>query len=130
MTTGISSEQGLGPIRLPVCSQCLFASGQMRFPFVLKSADTRHRKPKFLRKKVDELLSHGLVRRNNSSEWACAPLIVLKDGPEKFRFTVDLQPVNSETILHTWPTPDLESMTSELAGDCCFSIINLCHGCW
>ena len=31
--------------------------------------------------------------RKHSSEWACAPLIVPKDGPEKFRFTVDLRPV-------------------------------------
>jgi hypothetical protein len=84
----------------------------------------------FLRSKVDELLRLGLVKANNSSEWACAPLIVPKDGPEGFRFTVDLRPVNMQTIPHTWPMPNLETATAALAGDRCYASIDLCHGYW
>jgi len=84
----------------------------------------------FLRKKVEELLSMGLIRANNRSAWACAPLIVPKAGPEEFRFTVDLRPVNSQTIPHAWPMPDLESMTSQLTRDTCYATLDLCQGYW
>ena len=36
----------------------------------------------FMKVKVAELERLGLVRRNTESAWACAPLIVLKPGPE------------------------------------------------
>lgn len=69
----------------------------------------------FLRKKVDEMVKLGLVYPNNTSQWACAPLIVPKQGVEKFRFTVDLRPVNNQTIPYVWPMPDLESISNKLA---------------
>ena len=84
----------------------------------------------FLRKKVDQLLDLGLIVRNNTSQWASAPLIVPKAGPERFRFTVDLRPINSQTIPHVWPMPSLEAMTLELAGDTCYATIDLCNGYW
>ncbi len=49
----------------------------------------------FMKKKCDQLLEVGYIYRNPSSKWACAPLIVPKEGSEKFRFTVDLRPVNA-----------------------------------
>ncbi len=49
----------------------------------------------FMKKKCDEFLNVGYIYRNHSSKWACAPLIVAKDGPEGFRFTVDLRSVNT-----------------------------------
>lgn len=82
----------------------------------------------FLRSKVDELLRLGIIRRNNESQWACAPLVVPKAGSEGFRFTVDLRPVNSQTIPYTWPMPDLESATAELSGDSVNAVIDLCQG--
>jgi len=84
----------------------------------------------FLRGKIEELLRLGLIRKNNSSEWACAPLIVPKAGPEGFRFTVDLRPINNQTVPHAWPMPNLETATAELAGDTCYASIDLCHGYW
>ncbi len=35
-----------------------------------------------MKKKCDELSHVGYIYRNPSSKWACAPLIVPKDGPE------------------------------------------------
>ena len=84
----------------------------------------------FLRKKTDELLALGLVRRNNSSQWACAPLIVPKPVSEKFRFTVDLRSVNKQTVPHPWPMPHLETALAELSGASCFASIDRCHGYW
>ena len=84
----------------------------------------------FLKEKVDELLQLGLVRRNNESRWACAPLIVPKKGPELFRFTVDLRPLNSQTITHAWPMPHLEAISAQLSEDICFATIDLCHCYW
>ena len=84
----------------------------------------------FLRNKIDELLSLGLIYENNTSQWASAPLIVPKAGPEKFCFTVDLRPVNLQTVPHLWPMPNLEQVTSELANDVCYASLDLCHGYW
>ncbi len=38
----------------------------------------------FMKKKCDELLEVGYIYRNPSSKWPCAPLIVPKEGSEKF----------------------------------------------
>ena len=84
----------------------------------------------FLRKKTDELLELGLIRRNNKSQWACAPLIVPKPGPEQFRFTVDLRPVNEQTVVYSWPMPHVEAAVTQLAHDTCYASIDLCHGYW
>lgn len=84
----------------------------------------------FLRRKVGELIQLGLVRRNNRSQWACAPLLVPKPGPEEFRFTVDLRPVNHQTIPFIWPMPHPETAISDLAGDTCSACIDLFHGYW
>ena len=51
----------------------------------------------FLKTKVQELISARDIFHNNASEWACAPLVVLKPGKEGFRFTVDLRLVNAQT---------------------------------
>ena len=84
----------------------------------------------FLQTKVKELLDLGLIRRNPSSAWASAPLVVPKPDPEKWRFTTDLRPVNKVTVPHAWPMPDLESVTARLAGQHCFAAIDLCHAYW
>lgn len=55
----------------------------------------------FLRAKTDEMLQPGPVRRNNQFQLACAFLLVLKIGPEQFRFTVGLRPVNNHRIPFT-----------------------------
>jgi len=85
---------------------------------------------KFLREKTDELLGLGLIFPNNQSEWASAPLIVPKKGGEGYRFTVDMRPVNKQTVQHVWPMPNLESVTSQLQGAQCFSVFDFCNGYW
>ena len=57
----------------------------------------------FLKKKCEELVRAGYIYRNSSSKWACAPLIVPKQGTEKFRLTIDLRPINAQTKKNVWP---------------------------
>jgi len=84
----------------------------------------------FLQSKVKELERIGLVRRNPTSAWACAPLIVPKSGPEEFRFTTDLRPVNKVTVPHIWPMPDLEASLGKLKNKKVFALIDLCQCYW
>ncbi len=60
---------------------------------------------KFMKKKCDELLKVGYIYRNPSSKWACSPHIISKNGPEGFRFIVDLRPVNAQAKKHVWRMP-------------------------
>ncbi len=92
----------------------------------------RYSRPKaaFLRSKVDEIRRLWFVWRNNSSQRACAALVVPKQGPELFRFSVDLRSVNSETMSECWPMPDLDLASSKLAGSTCYGVIYPCHGYW
>lgn len=78
---------------------------------------------------MDELMNLGLVRRNNQSEWACAPLLVPKKGPEQFRLTVDLRPVNHHTVPFIWAMYH-QTAVSEIAGETCHACIELFHGYW
>ncbi len=70
----------------------------------------------FLKQKVKDLTDAGYIVRNNTSKWACAPLIVPKPGKEGFRFTVDLRPVNAQTKKAVWPMPHAYPMLAKLTG--------------
>ncbi len=85
---------------------------------------------KFLRENVDEFQRLGLIRADNTSSWACAPLIIPKTGPEKYRLTIDLRLVNRQTVKTSWPMLNMDSAATELAGDSCFAVIGLCQGYW
>ena len=54
----------------------------------------------FLMDFVKKLVRNGMAYLNPTSAWACAPLLVPKAGAARFRFTVDLRPVNKFTIKH------------------------------
>lgn len=58
-----------------------------------------------LPKKVDETLKLGLIKPNKRIQWNCLSLIIFKTGPEQYRFTADIRPVNSHTVPYTWPMP-------------------------
>lgn len=62
----------------------------------------------FIKKVMDELISHGIVYPNLSSPWACTPLIVPKPDLAEWRFTVDISPVNKFTIPYQCPMPVIE----------------------
>lgn len=57
-----------------------------------------HEQREFLRRSVDTFVENGHAYRNLNATWCSAPLIMLKEGPAKFRVTVDLSPVNKYTM--------------------------------
>ncbi len=83
-----------------------------------------------MKKKCDEILNLGYIYRNPSSKWACAALIVPKDGPEGFSVTADFRPVNAETKEHSWPMPHADPMLAKLAGTSMFFKLDFTHGYW
>ena len=84
----------------------------------------------FLRRFVGRLLENDLANRNPRATWCSAPLLVPKTGPDGYRFTVDLRPVNRVTVLLSWPMPHLESELSRLVGSKVFATFGLSHGYW
>lgn len=58
-------------------------------------------------KLTKELEEKGLIYANPSSKWACAPLIAPKKGPDEWRFTSDLRPVNFYTYPFAFPMPNV-----------------------
>ncbi|POM68944.1 Hypothetical protein PHPALM_14828 [Phytophthora palmivora] len=84
----------------------------------------------FLRTYVQELLDNGLVRRNNSSRWACAALPVRKAGGDGFRITVDYRPVNKLTVPLAGTTPNLTAVTQSVRGAYGFGQFDLFKRFW
>ena len=82
----------------------------------------------FLKKKCDELVKAGFIYRNQNSKWACAQLIVPKQGLEKFRLTIDHRPINAQTKKNVWPMPHAEPMLAKLTGAKKFFKIDFIHG--
>ena len=79
----------------------------------------------FLSKFVQDLVEHKMVYLNQTSQWASALLLVHKPGPAKFRFTVDLRPVNKYTIKHQFPMPNLEHELNKLSGSQFYATFDL-----
>lgn len=84
----------------------------------------------FLSNFVSELMEKGMLYPNPTAAWAAAPLLVPKPGPAKFRFTVDLRPVNKYTLKHQYPMPNIEFELHRLTKATCFATFDLSHGYW
>ena len=84
----------------------------------------------FLARFVAQLEAAGMIYRNPRAAWCSAPLLVPKPGPAQFRFTVDLRPVNKQTVPCSWPMPHVESELARLRGTTCFASFDLSHGYW
>lgn len=63
----------------------------------------------FLWSKRDELLRLGIIKRNNSSAWACAPFVVPKPGSRELRLIIYLRPLNHQTVPSTSHLPSIET---------------------
>jgi hypothetical protein len=84
----------------------------------------------FLQKFVNDLVRNGMAYRNPNSSWCSAPFLVPKPGPSQFRFTVDLRPVNKQTVPQAWPMPHIESELYKVRGAMCFATFDLSSGYW
>jgi hypothetical protein len=77
----------------------------------------------FLKHFVDELVRSGLAYRNPRATWCSAALLVPKPGPAMFRFTVDLRPVNKQTVPCSWPMPHIKSELARVHGSQFFATL-------
>lgn len=79
---------------------------------------------------VDELTRYGLFYANPASPWASAPLLVPNPGPARWRFTVDLRPVNRFTVRHQFPMPILEHELTKLAKSWFYANFDFVQSYW
>ena len=84
----------------------------------------------FLSKCVANLVKHNMAYSNPSSPWACAPLLVPKTGPEGFRFTVDLRPVNKFTVRYQYPMPNIEHELTKTSRSSVYAEFDFVHSYW
>lgn len=82
----------------------------------------------FMKTFVSNLVRCGMAYFNPTSPFACAPLLVPKPGPAKFRFTVDLHLLNKYTVRHQLLMQNLEHELSDLGGCKYFATFNVSHG--
>lgn len=85
----------------------------------------------FLKKFVSNLVYNDMAYPNPTSSWACAPLLVPKPGSDvRYRFTVDLRPVNKFTVKHQFPMPNLEHELTRLSESRYYATFDLSHCYW
>ena len=66
-----------------------------------------------------------LVDLGFCEEMATATLLVhKKESRSKYRFEIDLRPVNAATMKESWPMPHLDSEILELKGSVCFAVLD------
>jgi len=81
----------------------------------------------FIKNKVRELLSKGIIKRTRS-EWNSPILVVPKAGEERFRLVVDYRRLNKRIAGDTYPLPHIEDLLTKTAQARVFSKIDLVSG--
>lgn len=84
----------------------------------------------FMTDVVNRLVVTGMACSNPTPKLSSAPLIVLKYGKDKFRFTMDLRAVNRSTIRHHYLVPLLKSEFTKFLGSKFYANFDLSHEYW
>ncbi len=75
-------------------------------------------KQKEIRKQVDSLLSLGVIKESQASEWSQVHLVpkpTPEGMPQKWRFTLDYVRLNSATgALEGWPIPNIQQIINRI----------------
>lgn len=97
-----------------------------------RSTQRRYAAPQraFIAATIKNLERVKAVYANPKATWASPARAVQKCGPEKSRFTVDLQGPNSETIPIASAMPDLEGMITSTSGSKIFAKLDMIHAFW
>ncbi|KAH7462617.1 Retrovirus-related Pol polyprotein from transposon 297 [Phytophthora ramorum] len=85
---------------------------------------------RYLEEHIEELVRHGLVKKNHRSRWASAPRIVAKRKPGEYRMTVDTRAVNALTEPMPWPMPDIEADLAQVEDSEAYFTIDWWRGYW
>lgn len=115
------------PVKLPPLKiQLLPDAHPVRVKLRNHSEDQR----KFLKEFVENQERYEHVYRNPTAIWASAAHLVPEPGPKRWRFTVDLRPVNRFTTVLQFPMPIIEYELGKLQGSGFFATFDLSNGCW
>ncbi|CAF1442774.1 unnamed protein product, partial [Rotaria sordida] len=79
-----------------------------------------------LKRIIDQLEKSNQIRPS-SSPWS-SPVLLIKKKDGDYRFVVDYRKLNSITTKDSYPIPTIESTLQQLAGNCCFSKLDLRSG--
>jgi hypothetical protein len=96
-------------------------------------APPRHYNPRqrsFISTYCDKLLRNKLAVKIKTSDWVSPPLLVKKDPPAYFRFTLDLRGPNYATRKHNFVMPNLEEELAKLSGAKYFARLDFAQGFW
>lgn len=96
-------------------------SGSVRVKLCKYSQEQRE----FLKRIVEDLSRCGMELSNPTSTWARAPLLVPKNGPAKFHFTVELRSVNRATLKHGYLMPNVEQELQSISGSMVYAKLDL-----
>lgn len=87
-------------------------------------------KRQFLHQFFNLLLTADMAYMSPSEAWACAPLLVPKDGPSLFCFNVDPRPVNCFTVKHHFSMQNVKHELRQLSTSRYFAIFYSFYGYW
>ena len=99
-------------------------------PTVVKLRRYSPEQRQFLKKLMDQLIKLDLVYPNPTSKWGSALHLVPKHGPDGWRFTSDLRPINRWTIAERFPMPNIEHELQKAKGSEFYGDFDLTHGYW
>lgn len=89
-----------------------------RTPFKLQDEMRRH---------LDEMVKHGIIRES-SSPWAAPVILVKKPNTTETRLVVDYRSLNKITKHDSFPLPNVNSILDQLGSKKVFSTIDLASG--
>jgi hypothetical protein len=88
------------------------------------------RQKAFIETYCERLVKNKLAVKTPTSDWASPPLLVKKDPPHYFRFTLDLRGPNYATEKSDLTVPNFEQKQAELLGAKAFAKLDFPQGSW
>lgn len=99
-------------------------------PICVKIRSYIQSRRQFLRRIETKLEDVELNYPNPTSKWACASHLVPKAGPDAWRFTVDVRPVNQYTVPIKLILPAVEHGLDETSGSLQSCNLDMPHSYW
>jgi hypothetical protein len=100
-----------------------------KLPNVMPMRRTPERLRLVVKKQIEDMLKHNIIRPS-TSPFASPILLVAKKEEGQMRFCVDYRELNSVTIKDRYPIPNIQLIIDSLHGARYFSTLDLLSGYW